>query len=112
MNYKKIRDAEKELIKLRLRMSFLLERLTKIKVGEEVYTQEGDGYLEGYEYYPVIVKEINHDKGTIIGYENSISETREIETFITRKELKSGFNFYKECYNFIEENIKKLSEEK
>lgn len=70
------------------------QELKKLKIGQEIYTQDNGGYLEINEYYPVIILEIDHSRGRLFIHEKGLeghdtvwaqeNAKRYIETFITK----------------------------
>lgn len=47
-------------------------KLLDLTIGQQIYTQEGGGYLEPNEYYPVIVVKIDHTHARVLIREESL----------------------------------------
>lgn len=94
MLFEEIEKLNSELNFLSKKLSKRQQELKKLKIGQKIYTQEGGGYLDIDEFYPVIVLEIDHERGKVLIHEKSLefgdtvwsaeNVKRYIETFITK----------------------------
>ena len=72
MLFEEIEKLNSELFDLNLKFLKRQQELKKLKIGQEIYTQSGGGYLEIDEYYPVIVVEIDYDRARVLIHEKSL----------------------------------------
>ena len=94
MLFEEIEALKSELSDLEQKLIERQQKLAFLKVGQEIYTQDGGGYLEIDEYYSVIILEIDYDNARVFIHEPGLdghdtvwsqeNAKRYIETFITK----------------------------
>ena len=72
MLFEEIEKLKSELFNLKKIFLKRQQEVTKLKIGQEIYTQDSAGYLEPDEYYPVIVRSIDHEHARVLIHEEAL----------------------------------------
>lgn len=92
--FEQIDKLNSELSVLCRKYSKRQRKLLDLTIGQKIYTQEGGGYLEPNEFYPVIVREIDHVHARVLireeslGVSNTAWASKNIERYIETFEIK------------------------
>lgn len=72
MLFEEIEALKSELSDLEIKLIKRQQEVKKLKIGQEIYTQDSAGYLEPDEYYSVIVLDIDHERARVFIHEKSL----------------------------------------